>query len=726
MTTVLRPTYIGQPRSRADGPLKVTGAAMYAADTPIDDLLFGVFVGATIPSGRLTRLHADDAAHAPGVVHVFTQADMPRLGDVQAPPAGESRHPMQDDEIRYEGQYIALVVAATLEQALSAASLVRAEYAATPAVTDFERRRDEAFSATNWAEPDSDVGDVESGLARAAVRIDRVYRTADRHHNAMEPSATVASWRNGTLTIHDATQGVQLVRLVVSQALGLAPEQVRVQSSFAGGGFGCKGYVWPHQILTAAAARVLGRPLKVVLTRAQDFTGHGYQSATEQRVQLGATRDGRLTAIRHTSLNPTSMADDYVEYGAITSRSLYACPAIQTRHRVTRVHRGTPTAMRAPHEGPANVGLEIAMDELAYATGIDPVELRLRNYAETDPATGKPFSAKGLRACYEEGAERFGWSRRLPAARSMREGRTLVGWGMASALMATFRFPAAARVTFELAGDEPDGMPDGTVLIESSTQEIGTGVYTIMPQIAADVLEIPPDRIRLVLGDTTLPEAGLTAGSSTTMGVGSAVHDAARRLTERIASLAGGIAPPPDEWPDLLRRHGLSRVAAEGGWAPGPAASPIGEHPDWSMFTFGAVFAEVAVDEELPIPRVRRCVGVYSAGRIINPTTARSQMTGGMVWGIGQALLEHSAMDHSLGRYLSKNLAGYLVPVNADVPALEAHFVDEYDEHASAIGARGIGELGAVGVAAAVGNAVYHATGVRVRELPIRPEVLLA
>ncbi|MBA2459885.1 MAG: xanthine dehydrogenase family protein molybdopterin-binding subunit [Gemmatimonadales bacterium] len=581
MTAILsRPTYVGQPRTRADGKPKVTGGAQYAADTPVEGLLFGVLVGATIASGRVKRLNTKEAARAPGVIRVLTHANMPRLGKVQAPPAGESRHPLQDEEIRYEGQYIALVVARTLEQARYGAALVRAEYAPAAAATDFLQLRTQAFTATNWAEPDSSVGDIESGLARGEIRVDQVYRTADRHHNAMEPSATVAEWRKGTLTIHDATQGVQFVRQVVSQALGLPPQKVRVRSPFLGGGFGCKGYVWPHQILTAAAARELGRPLKVVLTRAQDFVGHGYQPATEQRLEIGATRDGRLTGIRHTSLNPTSVADSHVEYAALTSRTLYACPAIHTRHQVVRVHRSTPTPMRAPHEGPSNVGLEIAMDELAYASGVDPVELRLRNYAETDPTTGKPFSAKGLRACYAKGAERFGWSRRTPAPRSMRKGGTLVGWGMASALMPTFRVPAAARITFE---------PAGTVLIESSTQEIGTGVYTIMPQIAADVLEIAPDRIRLVLGDTTLPEAAMTAGSSTTMAVGSAVQAAAANLKRRIGELAGGSVPPPGEWPDLLRREGLERLAAEGTWGPGANASPTGEDPEWAMYTFGAI-----------------------------------------------------------------------------------------------------------------------------------------
>jgi xanthine dehydrogenase YagR molybdenum-binding subunit len=405
------------------------------------------------------------------------------------------------------------------------------------------------------------------------------------------------------------------------------------------------------------------------------------------------------------------------------------------------VHRGTPTPMRAPHEGLSSFGLECTMDELAVQLGVDPVTLRLNNYAETDPTSGKPFSSKALRACYVQGMEQFGWAQRTPAPGSMRDGRDLVGWGMASAIMSTFRFPAAARVTLEKGG---------TVLIEVGTQEIGTGVYTIMPQIAADVLGLPVERVRLVLGDTTLPEAGGTFGSSTTMGVGSAVYDAATKLKARLTQLMGGKAPDsPAAYDEILAQHILDRLsaesawspgtpverigldagvralAAEGSWSPGANASALGEVPDWSMHTFGAVFAEVRVDQDLRIPRLSRCVGVYSAGRIINPKTARSQIIGGMIWGLGQALLEHSAMDHTLGRYLSKNLSGYLVPVNADVPGLEVSFVDEVDTHASALGAKGIGELGAVGVGPAIANAVWHATGIRVRELPILPETLL-
>jgi len=704
---------IGAPVSRLDGRVKVTGEARYAADTPAAGMAYAVLVGSAIPCGRIRNIDTGEAEAARGVLAVLTHRNMPRLPAVPSPPAGQSLMPMQDERIRYEGQHVALVVAESLEEATRAAARVRIDYTREPAEVDFRERLDDAFTATNFAPPDSRVGDVEAALARAPVTVARTYRTADRHHNAMEPSATVAAWDGGKLTVHDATQYVWGVRMVLATALGIPQEDIRVIASFTGGGYGCKGYVWPHQVLAAVAARQVGRPVKLVLTRAQDFTAHGYQAASEQQVTLAAARDGRLLAMRHESVNPTSIDDDYVEYCAIASRTLYACPAIETRHRVVRVHRGSPTPMRAPHEGISMVGLECAMDELADELGIDPVELRLRNHAERDPTSGKPFSAKALRECYREGAERFGWAGRPPRPRSLREGHLLIGWGMAGALMPTYRFGGRARLTVER---------DGRVLIESGTQEIGTGVHTIIPQIAAEALGLPVTRVRLELGDTNLPETGGTFGSSTTMGLGSAVLDAAGRLKRRLDELAGpGGAARPEDLGELLARHGLDRLAADGSWSPADEM----DDPAWSIHTFGAVFAEVEVDEELPVPRLRRCLGVYSAGRIVNPKTARSQMIGGMTWGVGQALLERSEMDRALGRYHSKNLAGYLVPVSADTPVLEPYFVDEIDEHASPIGAKGIGELGAVGVGPAIANAVYHATGVRVRELPILPERLL-
>jgi xanthine dehydrogenase YagR molybdenum-binding subunit len=718
MTTVA-PQSVGRAVDRIDGPAKVTGQAHYTADNPRTGLAFAVLVTSNIAHGRIAGIAARAAEAAPGVAKVLTHLNMPRLAPIPPQMPMQKLMPMQGDRIEYEGQPVALVVAETLEQATHAAKLLRIDYEMEPAHVDFRDDLDQGRPVSTYAEADTHVGDVEASLARADVRIEHVYRTADRHHNTMEPSATIAEWRGRKLEMVDATQWVWGVRMTLAAAFGIAPEDVHVRNEFCGGGFGAKGYVWPHQILAAVAAREVGRPVKLVLTRAQAFTAHGYQPATEQTIALGATHQGELTAIRHDSVSPTATFEDYMEYAGSGTRLLYACPAIVTTHRAVRVHRGVPTPMRAPHEGPGMVALEIALDELAIELEIDPVELRIRNHTDKDPTTGKPFSSKKLIECYREGAERFGWSRRSPVPRSMRDGKDLVGWGMASAVMTTFRFPANARVTIDR---------DENVLIEAGCQEIGTGAHTVMPQIAADALGVPIDRVRLSLGDTKLPETGGTFGSSTTLGVGSAVHDAATKLKSKLLELAkrkgGELAET--SYGKILAQSGKQKLSAEGHWSPGAEASPLGEAKDWSMASFGAVFAEVRVDEELPIPRVSRCVGVYSAGRIINPKTAKSQVIGGIVWGIGQALLEASEMDRVVGRYLSKNLAGYLLPVNADVGSVDVSFVDEVDLHASTIGARGIGELGAVGVGPAIANAVWHATGVRVREVPIRPEMLLA
>jgi xanthine dehydrogenase YagR molybdenum-binding subunit len=409
------------------------------------------------------------------------------------------------------------------------------------------------------------------------------------------------------------------------------------------------------------------------------------------------------------------MSGDFVEHAAIGTRTMYACPAIETSHRGVHLDRPCPTAMRAPLEGLSMVGLECAMDELAERLDMDPLALRLANYADKDPTTNKPFTQKGLRECYRRGAERFGWSRRPRKAGSMKDGRDLIGWGMASALMSSFRNPATARISLETGG---------TFVIEAGTQEIGTGVSTVMPQIAAETLGVPVERVRIVLGDTALPETGGTFGSSTTASVGAAVQDAAAKLK---AILAGEHrdGPASSEALDAILKRRGGQVSAEGSWTPGKESNPLGQPADRSMNTFGAVFAEVRIDADFCIPRVTRLVGVYSAGRIINPKTARSQIAGGLVWGVGQALLERSEMDVSLGRFLSKNLAGYLIPVNADVPPPEIEFIDEVDPHAGPLGCKGVGELGAVGVGPAILNAIWHATGRRIHHVPVTPEVLL-
>jgi xanthine dehydrogenase YagR molybdenum-binding subunit len=710
------PGWIGSPLSRPEGPLKVTGRAVYAADTPMPGVLFAVMVPATIANGRIRRIDPPSAERAPGVVAVLSHLDLPKLGKAPSPPLGQVFLPMQSDQVMYEGQPVAIVIAHSLEQAEHAARLVTVTYeAAQPIVFG----KGEVKKAGDWfAPPDLAKGDVEAGLAAADVKIEQTYTMPTRHHNPMEPSATIASWNGDHLTLHDATQWSSAVQSTMAALFGIKPEQVRVLCPFTGGGFGSKGYVWPHQFLTAAAARHVGKPVKLVLRRSDMYTSHGYQAGNRQSISLGAKRDGRITAIRHNSVAVSSMFGTYLDLITSASRAVYATPAFETTIRLEHTNLGEPTAMRPPQEGPGMVALESAMDELAYALDLDPLELRLRNYAEVDPESGNPFSSKELRQCYLEAARRFGWEKRPKAVRSMRDGRLLLGWGMATAIMSTFRFPAAARARLRA---------DGQVVIETSAQEIGTGNYAVLAQVAADTLRVDSRRVTVRLGDTVFPEACPTTGSSSTMCVGAAVLDAATKLRGRLTELAGGAAASAEDYVETMRRAGVEEVVADGSWTPaeGVAFDAAGKVSGRTMHGYGAVFVEVAVDPDLGLVRLRRCVGGYSAGRIINPKTARSQMTGAIIWGYGQAVLEESALDPTLGRFVSKNLAGVVVPVNADIPPIDVFFVEEHDPYASPLGARGIGELGAVGVAPAILNAVYHATGKRVRDLPLRIERVL-
>lgn len=703
MTATITST-VGAGIARKDGSTKTQGAADYTADHLPEGLTYGVFATSPVAHGTIAALDVAAAERAPGVLAVITYRNAPRLAPL-APYAGQTALPLQDDRILYEGEPIALVVADTLERATHAAGLVRATIDPLPQQTELAEGVGGAMVVEGgYDDPDTRTGDPAAALRDADVRITARYTIGYRHHNAMEPSATVAAWRGDQLTTWDATQHVWGVQAVLATAFAIPPERIRVISHYLGGGFGCKGYVWAHQILTPLAARVVGRPVKVVLPRAQTFAAHGYQTATIQDVELGATNAGSLTAITHAVVYANALAETFPEYQAAGTRAMYACPAIATSHRAVKLALPQPTAMRAPNEGMGNFALESALDELAERLAIDPLELRLRNYADRDPTSGKPFSSKKLREAYALGAERFGWSERARRPRAMRDGDDFVGYGMASCLMSTYRNPSEAAVAMRA---------DGTAVVRAGSQEIGTGVRTIMPQLAAEVLGIDPDRVMMELGDTELPQAGPTYGSSSTMGVGSAVADAAAKLRAKLHELG---ASDPAAYGEAARRAG-GELSAIGSFSP--------EHDEFAMFGFGAIFVEARVDASLGLVRVRRCVGAYSAGRIVNERTARSQMTGGMIWGIGQALLERSDVDPHLGRFVSKNLAGYLVPSNADVGHVEAHFVEEYDARASAIGARGIGELGATGVAAAIANAVHHATGVRVRDLPIVPERLL-
>ena len=734
---------IGQPISRLDGRLKVTGAARYTGDIPVADAAHAAIVHSTVASGRTVLIDTSAAEKASGVLTVFTHHNMPRMNPTPEPwshlhPHGQSYLPLQDDQVHYAGQPIALVVAETLDQATHAGTLIRVEYEARrPAVFGPETAKD-AVDPPQFLWPvASSVGDAEKAVAAAAVKIEQAYTTSDRHHNQMEPHVTTAVWdADGTLTLYETTQHIFGTRELVSIVLGIPQAKINVVSHFLGGGFGGKADVWPHTLLAALAAKVLNRPVRVQLTRAQMYSMVGHQPATIQTVALGADRDGKLTGICHDSISPTPIFDSYIEYAALVSRSLWAASGgITTNHKVVHVNRNTPTAMRSPHEALGHFALESAMDELAYATGVDPVALRLLNDTAIDPHSGRPFSTRAMRACLTSGAAHFGWDMRTPEPRSMRDGRYLIGQGMAGAIYTHWRWPAKARVTLN---------GDGSALVEAGTHDLGTGTYTVMQQVAADTLGLAPEKVTVRLGDTRLPVSHGSIGSTTMANAGASVMLAAKAARDRAVKLAltGRNAPfagaARDEvvitdgrlvlarknlditYAELLARYGLSTLVGDGDYNPieeakGPKA----------VFSFAAVFAEVRVDPDLGLVRLTRFVGAYDAGRIINPKTARSQAIGGIIWGVGQALLEQSETDPLLGRFLHRNYSGYLVPTNADIPELETLFVGEFDEEASPLGAKGLGELTAVSVAPAIANAVYHATGKRVRDLPITVEKLL-
>ncbi|HEX5419070.1 MAG TPA: xanthine dehydrogenase family protein molybdopterin-binding subunit [Gammaproteobacteria bacterium] len=705
---------IGAPLNRFDGPAKVTGKARYSADVPLENLAHAVIVGSTIARGSITQIDTEAVEALPGVLGILTPLNAPRLPDEGkagfAPPSGRVLSLLQDRQVHYNGQPIAVIVAETLEQAERAACELRVAYQADTARVEMAS---ELASAYPYPEkifgtipPASKRGDVEAGLAEADVRVEATYTTPVETHNPMEPHATVAQWQGDRLTLYDSTQYVYGVRRFVAKTLGLPEAKLRVVSDFVGGAFGSKGSAWSHVVLAAMAARHAGRPVKLALTRRQMFGLVGARPYTVQHMTLGAKRDGTLTAIRHESTSSTSEIEEWLESAALVTRMLYAVPNQETSHRIVPLNLGTPTFNRAPGEAPGTFALESAMDELAESLDMDPLALRIKNYAELDPHHGLPWSSKSLRRCYAAAAEHFGWARRNPRAGSMREGEEMIGWGMATATYPARRMPASAAVRV---------LPGAEVVVRAASHDLGTGTYTVLAQVAADALGIPADRVRVELGDTNLPESPISAGSMTAASVGTAVHQAALDARGQLETLGRR----EESFESILAK--LDRpVEGRAQTAPGD------ENARFSMYSFGAVFVEVRIDASLGTVRVRRIVGAYAAGRILNAKTARSQLVGGIVYGLGQALHEHTAIDARTGRYLNADLSEYLVPVNADVPEIDVMFVDEHDSNVNPIGVKGIGEIGTTGVAAAIANAVRHATGVRVRDLPITLDKLTA
>jgi len=727
-----------------DGRLKVTGGAKYAAEFALPNVAYAVIVTSTIAKGRVERIDTAAAERAPGVLAVLTPQNAPRLPQQQtqqggnAPPAMRVPTILQNDVVHYNGQPVGLVIADTFEHAMAAVSLVKTAYAEERADLDIAtapKAPSETTRPVGNNRRHSQRGDSAKGLADAEVKVVHTYTTPFENHNPMEPHNTQAVWEGDKLTLYDSTQGIFNVRNSLARAFGIPPENVRVVSHFTGGGFGSKGGPWSHVYLAAMAAKHVSRPVKLVLTRRQMFGPSGGRAHTSQQVTLGTKKDGTLTVVRHLTTATTSTLEDFLESSGMMTRMLYESPNIETDHELVRMNVGSPTFMRAPGESTGSFALESAMDELAVALGIDPVELRLKNYAEKDPESGKSWSSKSLRECYRVGAERFGWSKRSPNPRSMTDGRWQVGYGMATAT-----YPARQQAASCLARI----LPDGRALVRAGSQEIGCGTYTVMAQIAADALGLPVERVRFELGDTDMPPTPASVGSATASSTGPAVNAAAMAARQKLVQMAIADTGSPlhgareddvrtadgrlslatdpsksETFEALITRNSGQPVEARVDLKPTP------DQQQYSMHSFGAVFSEVRVDRDLGVVRVPRVVAAYGGGKILNVKTATSQMIGGIVWGISQALLEETRIDRRSGRYVNADLAEYHVPVNADIGSIDVTFVPEDDAHVNPIGVKGVGEIPIVGVAGSIANAIYNATGKRIRDLPITLDKLL-
>jgi len=731
----------GQPLTRRDGVLKVTGRATYAADNNPADMLYAVTAVSRIARGRVTALDVAAAKAHPGVVAVLTPANRPPLAhdpDEKMPPFGFRVEVLQDDSVRYVNQPIALVIAETLEAATEGAVLLNPTYAVAPARTGVEsgERFDPPVVGVGSAARTAH-GDVEAGLAAAVRVMEADYATPPQYHNAMEPHAVVAQWDGDQLTLDMPNQAMALSCQSYAAYFGIPAENVLIRSPFIGGGFGSKAILNGPQILAILAARMLKRPVKLALTRAQMYGPVGHRGRTWQKLRLGMDGDGRLTALHHHALAAVASFDEFVEPAANVSLPLYASPAILAEHQGLRLDIGIPGPMRAPGVAAGSAALEAAMDEAAEACGMDPLAFRLKNYAETEPGTGRPFSSKGLRDCYAQGAERFGWSGRSLKPRQMRDkDGFLIGWGMGTAVFHCPHFPAEARVTLRA---------DGSVLVETAGADMGQGAWTALAQIAAEAIGLDPEQVEFHSGISNLPDGGIAGGSAHTASAGLALHNAGEDAIAQLAALAAADPASPlfgtgnvgvvaragrlhrgdddgrsESYAEILARAGRAQVVGTAKTARDPAVAAA-----HAMYSHGAVFAEVKVDPDLGQVRVTRLVGAFAAGRIINPRLVRSQYFGGMIWGIGFALQEEAITDRRTGRIMNSDLAEYHVPVNADVPALEAILVPEDDPYVNPLGVKGVGEIGITGTVGAIANAVWHATGVRIRRFPIRIEDLV-
>lgn len=730
--------YVGTPASRVDGRAKVTGAAKYAGEFRADGLVHGFVVEATIPRGRIARLDTSAALLVKGVIDVLTHANRPPLADNdeawkdEVAPEGSPFRPLYDDTVKFNGQPIALVLAEDWEIAKFAATLVRVEYEASSFATDLEGERS---SAAEKEQPHKPRGDAAAALAGAAVRHETDYVIPTEHHNPMELFATTAVWDGGgKLTVYDKTQGVQNVQKFLCAVFDKKPDDIRVVSPYVGGAFGSGLRPQYQVVLATLAALALQRSARVMLTRQQMY-GLGYRPMTIERVGLGANSACRLDAVTHEAVAVTSRYEDFARNDTGWAEQLYSSPNSRFSHKLVHLDVSTPCDMRAPGAASGVCALECAMDELAVALKLDPIELRLNCYSDRDQSANLPYTSKELRECYARGAEAFGWTRRNPAPRSMRDGSELVGWGMATGVWEALQMPVAVRIVLTA---------NGHAEVSCAASDIGTGTYTIVAQVAADALGLPIENISVRLADSTLPQAPVEGGSWMAASSAHAVLGAAEDIRNELASLArmmpasplgsidaadvvlvdGTIASAGDKnravsITDAMRHGKLERIEKQ-------KLNQFAEDKSHARNSHSAIFAEVKVDEQLGVIRVTRLVSAVAAGRILNTKTGRSQIMGGVVWGIGMALHEETMMDHRFGRIMNANIAEYHIPVNADVHDIQVIFIEEPDERINRLGVKGIGEIGIVGVPAAIANAVYHATGKRIRRFPITLDKLLA
>jgi xanthine dehydrogenase YagR molybdenum-binding subunit len=723
--------YIGTATSRVDGRDKVTGAARYAGEFSAPDLAYASIVMATIAKGKIKTLDISEAEKVDGVLVVLTHENRPKMADNDkaykddvAPDEGSPYRPLYDGEIKFNGQPVALVLAEDFATATYAASLVKVEYDEQPHVTDIEKQRGNAVALPAPAKP---RGDAARAFAASEIKHQADYIVPIEHHNPMELFASTAVWQDGKLTVYDKTQGVQNVQRYLCGVFEAKPDDIRVMSPYMGGGFGSGLRPQFQVVLAVLGARALKRSVRLVLTRQQMYLV-GYRPAMVQRIQLGAKADGTLNAITHDATTVTSQYEDFHRHETTWSGLLYKSETASYAHKLARLDLPTSCDMRAPSAATGVYALEAAMDELAVALKMDPVELRLKCYSDIDQMTGQPYSSKNLRECYEQGATAFGWSKRNPAPRAMRDGNDLIGWGMATGVWEALQVPITVRITLTA---------NGHAEVACATSDIGTGTYTIMAQVAADMLGVPIDNVTIKLGDSSLPQSPVEGGSWIAASVSNGIVTTSNAIRDELLKMAQAMPDSPLKGAraddvaladgaitskknprstvtvaEAMRHAGAERITQE-------KATEFPNDGKHAHNTHSAIFAEVKVDEQLGVIRVTRLVGAVAAGRILNLKTARSQVMGGMIWGMGMALHEETLIDHRFGRVMNANIAEYHVPVNADVHDVEVIFVDEQDSIVNPMGIKGLGEIGIVGVAAAIANAVYHATGKRVRDLPI-------